>query len=107
LLLVSGHGAEIIEVGPNEELEVTVFTRSNVGAAFSLLHADHKKEVFIDHVEVKHGGPGTEDEKPTCVIINPNSHIKGPSKVKVKADSHGGRFTTFEYLIVFSFKTMK
>jgi hypothetical protein len=101
-LQCSGHGSETIDIKAGESLEVSVYTRSTAGATFSLTDAD-TKTVFIDDVAVKHTGTDDENEIPTSVVLN-KELIKGPVKLKVKADSQGSRFSTHNFLLVFSFK---
>lgn len=87
----------------DEQLEVSVYTRSTAGATFSLTDAD-TKAVIVHDVMVQHTGTGDENEIPTSVILN-KELIKGPVKVKVKADSQGSRFSTINFLLVFSYKS--
>lgn len=88
----------------NESLEVSVYTRSDAGATFSLTDANSKTH-FVDDVSVTHAGSGNaDDDIPTSVVLNKGSLIKGPAKLKVKADSQGSRFSTHNYLLVFCFK---
>ena len=104
MLYLRGHGSEVVEVAAGESLQVTVFTRSTAGATFSLLDADNSKKVIngIENILVKH--PGTDDptEKPTEKHLH-EQYIKGPIKVKVKSDSKAGRFSTQNFLLVFSY----
>jgi hypothetical protein len=86
-------------------LEVCVFTRSTAGAKFTLTNCGTKTH-YVDDVEVKHADED-ENGKPTTVILNPTTPIDGPVKVKVKADSHASRFSSHNYLVVFSFKPTK
>jgi hypothetical protein len=100
----SGHGSETVDVNAGELLEVSVYTRATAGALFSLTDANSKKQ-YTDDVSVQHQGDGVDDnELPTSVILNTGKLIQGPCKVKVKADSKGSRFSTHNYLLVFSFK---
>ena len=85
---------------------MSIYTRAATGATFSLLNAD-SKSTFVENVEVKHDGSNSDEEKPTIVILNPSNLIKGPLKLKVKADSKGSRFSSYEYLLVFAFKPAK
>lgn len=87
-----------------ERLEISVYTRSTAGAKFCLTDANAKNH-FVDNVTVVHQGTGEDNEKPTAIVLNePSALIQGPTKVKVKADSSGSRFSTHNYLLVFSFK---
>lgn len=88
----------------NESVEVSVYTRSTAGANFCLTDAN-SKNVFVDSIPVQHVGVGEdENEVPTCIVLNKGKLIKGPVKLKVKANSEGSRFSTHNYLLVFCFK---
>jgi hypothetical protein len=92
----------VAEFGAGEEVEVTVWTRSTSGAAFSVTHAEHKHGApYVENVQVKHFGSDDVTEPPTCVTLT-KEHIVGPCKIKVKADSHAGRFSTHNYMVVFN-----
>ena len=91
-----------MEIKAGEFVEVTVWTRSTMGAAFTVVDHNNKKTVYIDKVEVKHAGKGEETEMPTCVSLT-KERISGPKHIKVKADSHAGRFTCHNFLVVFTF----
>lgn len=103
MFYIRGYGSETIEVGAGESLEVQVFTRSTTAAVFTLLKEDGKTP-YGPSVEFKHTGSGGDDEMPSKTVINPDSAIVGPAKVKVKADSKGSRFSSIEFLVVFYFK---
>jgi len=103
MLYLRGHGSETIDVEAGELLEISVYTRCTAGATFCLTDAK-AKNVFVDGVDVQHIGTEDVNEKPTSKIINEKNLIRGPMKVKIKADSKGSRFSTFNYLLVFSFK---
>jgi hypothetical protein len=75
------------------------------GANFTLTDAEGTKAQLSSEVFVKHTGTDDENEIPTSMIIN-NELIKGPLKLKVKADSQGSRFSTHNFLLVFSFKVV-
>ena len=51
---------------------------------------------------MKHTGAGVETEMPTHARITSQDQIVGPANVKVKADSLGGRWTSYNFLIVFN-----
>ena len=87
-------------------VEVSIYTRAITGATFTLTNSDTKAG-YVENVEVKHIGSDSDEEKPTCVILNPSNAIKGPVKIKVKADSKGSRFSSYDYLIVSSFQPVK
>jgi len=104
MLYLRGHGSETLDVLAGEELEVSVYTRATAGATFCLTDA-HAKTHFVDGVNVTHKGTGDLDfEKPTLVILNQKNLIRGPLKLKIKADSKGSRFSTDNYLLVFCYK---
>jgi len=84
-------------VGPNENLDIEVYTRSTAGAKFTIME---DKTELCPSVEVKHTGTDDPTEKPTWRKIT-SSRIQGPRKVKVKADSNAGRFSRHNYLLVF------
>lgn len=90
------------EFGKGEEVEVTVWTRSTAGAVFSITHAEQKHGApYVENIEVRHGGTDDLTEPPTSVTLT-KEHIKGPCKIKVKADSHAGRFSTHNFMVVFN-----
>lgn len=93
----------MIDVLANESVQVSVFTRSLAGATFTLTDSEGTKTQLSGEVLVKHSGTDDENEIPTSTTIN-NEMIKGPMKLKVKADSLGSRFSTINFLLVFSFK---
>lgn len=83
-------------------MEVTVWTRSTAGAIFSVTHAEQKHGAhYVDNIEVKHAGSEDVTEVPTSVTLT-KEHIHGPCKIKVKADSLAGRFSTHNYMVVFN-----
>ena len=101
-IFYSGHGSVVAEIGQGEEMEVTVWTRSTTGAVFSVTHAEHKHgESYVDHVQVKHHGTDDVTEPPTSVTLT-QERIVGPAKIKVKADSNAGRFSTHNFMVVFN-----
>lgn len=98
----SGHGSVTAEIGKGEEVEVTVWTRSTSGAVFSIHDHEHKHgQVLVDNVEVKHHGTTDVTEPPTSVTLT-KTRIVGPTSIKVKADSHAGRFSTHNFMVVFN-----
>ena len=96
-----GSEAVAVEIPQGESLEVTVFTRSTSGAAFSILDPKSKKNI-LEGVEVKHNGT-SETEMPTSVILNKEMRIHGPRTCKVRVNGHGSRLSVHNYLVVFSF----
>jgi hypothetical protein len=98
----SGSGSVNYEIAAGEFVEIYVWTRSNSGAAFAVVDYNDKKKTLQDKVEVKHEGSDDVSEKPTCVKIT-KERIAGPVHIKVKADSHAGRFSCHNYLVVYHF----
>ena len=101
MLYVRGHGSEVVTVPAGFELLVTVHTRSTAGGNFSLHNADSKDTLHAP-VLVKHNGTDDPSERPTHVNLNEHNKISGPIKVKVKVDSNAGRFSTQNFLMVFT-----
>ena len=101
MLYVRGHGSEIVTVPAGFELLVTVYTRSMAGGNFSLHNAD-SKDTLHEAVLVKHNGTDDASERPTHAKLNEHNKIAGPLKVKVKVDSNAGRFSTQNFLVVFT-----
>ena len=79
-----------------------VWTRSTAGAAFSIVDHNDKKKTILPKVEVKHTGGEDENAHPTCCKVT-IERIAGPVHIKLKADSHAGRFSCHNYLAVFKF----
>lgn len=94
----SGHGSEVITVGAQESLEVTVFTRSDAGAKFSILDNDSKAELVHEVLVKHHDGENSTSQSITT------TPIAGPVELKIKVDSLASRFSTHNYLVVFIFK---
>jgi len=89
----------VVELNPNETMEVIVFTRSKTGATFSIVDADKKKGPFAEKVLVKHtGGDSLEDDLPTRATIIKD--LQGPCKFKIRAESLGSRFSSSEDFLV-------
>ena len=101
MLYVRGHGSEVVDVPTGYQLIVKVYTRSTAGGNFSLHNAD-SKDAILPAVLVKHAGTDDTTERPTHVTLNEEQPIVGPKKVKVKVDSNAGRFSTQNFLVVFS-----
>jgi hypothetical protein len=92
----------VCEVKAGETLEISVYTHSVPGAKFTLTDTDQKTPLMDGaHVEVKHTGTDDPLENPSMKKIT-SAPISGPIKVKVKADSNGSRFSTNNFLVVFS-----
>lgn len=102
MLYVRGHGSSTTDVSEGEELEIQIWTTSSPGAAFTITHPHSKNPPVVAPVDVKHNG----SERPSHQTIT-TTHIAGPTKIKVKADSHAGRFTTENFLVVYRFYNKK
>ena len=69
----------------------------------SVTDADNKSaKPFVEGVESKHGGTADLSEYPTSKTINEGSKIVGPVKLKVKLDSKASRWSTNNFLVVFT-----
>lgn len=100
--MTSGSASSKYDVGPGEELEVSIYTRSTSGAKFTLVDSNSKLAApWASDVEVVHSGSGDPEELPTHKTIN-TTYIRGPASVKVKAESIGSRWSTHNFLVVFS-----
>lgn len=96
----SGHNSVKTEVHEGEEVDVIVWTRCVSGAKFSITDQDKKMPSFVEGVEVKHTGGHEVADMPTETKLT-SKRVKGPAKIKVKADSHASRFTTEKFLVAF------
>lgn len=83
-------------------MEVFVYTRSTAGANFSI-HDNDKKIPLVENVMVKHTGTADVTETPTATKLT-TKPVEGPITIKVKADSGASRFSTQNYLVVFTVK---
>ena len=101
LPLRRGHGSVTYEVGAEEEIEISVYTRSQAGAKFTITDVAHSHAPWVENFEVKHSGPDDPDSQPTHMVIT-KEKISGPIHLKVKADSNAGRWSTHNYVIAFS-----
>lgn len=102
LLNNSGSGSSSMEIAAGEFVEVQVWTRSVPGAAFTIVDHNDKKKTIAAKVEVKHTGGEDEASHPTCTKIT-TERLAGPLHIKLKADSHAGRFTCINFLAVYKF----
>ena len=101
--LLSSSDSTSFNIYPGEELNVSVYTRSQTGAKVTVLDAINKTgTTWAANVPVKHNSPDTT-KLPTNVSIT-KTNIKGPATVKVKLESMGSRFvaSASNYLVVFS-----
>ena len=88
---------------PGEELEVSVYTRSTSGAKFTISDATNKSAApWASDVAVKHAGSGEDPEEIPTHKTATTTKIKGPVSVKVKAEAIGSRWSTSNFLVVFS-----
>ena len=79
-----------------------MYTRETSGAKFTVVDANSKTATpWISDVDVKHTGSDDPEAIPSHVIVT-KTNIKGPASVKVKAESIGSRWTTQNFLVVFS-----
>src|SRR6056300_608136 len=99
-LLFSGSGSSTFEIAEGEELEIYIYTRAKAGAKFSVVDAKTKAEI-VPNVEIKHTGGETDKDMPTHKILT-ETKLAGPLSIKVKADSNAGRFTTNNFLAVYT-----
>ena len=100
MLYLRGHGSETVDVPSGISTRVTIITRSTSGAQFTMTDSDSKELLTKTGVDVVHP---ENAEKPTHHVLNPDQNIKGPIKLKVKADSKGSRFSTHNFLIACAF----
>lgn len=100
VIYVRGSGSATFEIAEGEELEVYIYTRAKVGAKFSIVDAKTKAEI-VPNIEVKHTGGETDKDMPTHKLLT-EAKLAGPVSIKVKADSNAGRFTTNNFLAVFT-----
>jgi len=92
------HLSHVLEVKEGEEIDLMIFTRGTVGANFEVY--DENKVQIIKEVEVIHKGTkGSDTENPTMVKLTA-SRLSGPSTLKVKATSKGGRLHTENFFLV-------
>jgi hypothetical protein len=90
-----------VDIAEGETLDIDVWTRSTVGAHFSVTDANTKHEI-CPATEVRHTGTDDVTEIPTSGKVTKASRIVGPRKVKIKADSNAGRFSRHNFLLVLS-----
>lgn len=102
MLYLRGSGSTSLEIAAGEFVEIEVWTRSTAGGGFTVVDNNDKKKVYMDKVEVKHQGDGSESERPTCITMT-KERIAGPKHIKLKAESNAGRFSCHNYLVVFKF----
>lgn len=98
MLYLRGHGSDSFEVGPGDSVEISVYTRSTSGATFSIVDAD-SKQPYVEGIKVV---SPSEDEK--SVVLLTEKAITGPAKLKIKGDSLGSRFSSHNFMLVFTTK---
>ena len=101
LLTTSGHHSCTYDIAAGEELEISIYTRSTAGAKFTVVDSQHAKAPWVENFQVVHSGTDDMNETPSHMVIT-KEHIVGPANVKVKADSNAGRWSTHNFLIVFT-----
>jgi len=104
VLYLRGSGSVSYDVYPDEELEVSIHTRSTVGAKWTVHDAKNKNGTkWANEITVKHNSDNLE-LPPTEVVLTHGRRIKGPASVAVKGDSLGSRFSTrtANFLVVMS-----
>lgn len=89
------------EIAEDEEVEVSIYTRSPDGGKFTITDVNHSHAPWVESFEVKHTGSAEADAKPTHTIVT-KEKISGPQSIKIKADSNAGRWSTLNFLVVFS-----
>mmetsp|Transcript_10782 Transcript_10782/g.16960 ORF Transcript_10782/g.16960 Transcript_10782/m.16960 type:complete len:452 (-) Transcript_10782:155-1510(-) len=100
VMYLRGHGSVTYEVAEGDEVAIEVYTKSTSGAKFTVCDAYHKAPDWVTAFEVKHKGDDDATTIPTKETIT-QQKIKGPASIKVKADSNGGRWTTYNFLVAF------
>lgn len=101
VMYVRGSGSIKTEIAAGESVEISVWTRSTAGAKFTLCDSDKKGPDWAAGVLAQHKGTSDMKEAPTETKIT-TKKIEGPAKIKVKADSNAGRFTTNNFLVSFA-----
>mmetsp|Transcript_11201 Transcript_11201/g.16380 ORF Transcript_11201/g.16380 Transcript_11201/m.16380 type:complete len:470 (-) Transcript_11201:251-1660(-) len=98
LLHVRTNASIQVDLNANEKMRVEVYSKSVSGAKFSI--NDASKKTLVKDVVVKHNGKVDDpNETPTCVAVTTDD-VKGPGKLKIRADSLSGRFQSNNYLVV-------
>ena len=101
MIYCSGHGSCTFDITANEELEISIYTRSTSGAKFTVVDTLQGKAPCVENALVKHAGTESVEEIPTFMTIT-EEKIIGPASVKLKADSIAGRWSTHNFLVVFT-----
>jgi len=95
----SGSGSATFEIAAGEELSVSIYTRSKAGSKFSIIESKSKKEI-VPKIEIKNDG-NADSDMPIHKTLT-ETKLDGPIRIKVKAESMAGRFTTHNFLACFS-----
>lgn len=99
----SGHSSHVVEVGLDESVTITVYTRSTVGAVFAL-HDNKQKTLLKDGILALDRSEKEDEPVESRMTVLTENPIEGPASIKIKADSKAGRFSTQNYFLVFAFK---
>jgi hypothetical protein len=103
LQIQSGHNSQTLDVGADESVTITVYTRSTSGAVFTL-HDNKQKTMIQDGVVAIDRSEKEDDPVDTRMTVLTEKPIAGPASLKIKVDSKAGRFTTQNYFLVFAYK---
>lgn len=93
-----GSASATMEITEGESLEIIIWTRSTVGAKFSIVDQDKNLPNWVTDMEVKHTGGSEPSDKPSEITLT-KARIVGSAKIKVKASSNAGRFTSNNFLV--------
>eukprot|EP00814_Leptocylindrus_danicus_P010949 CAMPEP_0116021984 /NCGR_PEP_ID=MMETSP0321-20121206/10717_1 /TAXON_ID=163516 /ORGANISM="Leptocylindrus danicus var. danicus, Strain B650" /LENGTH=436 /DNA_ID=CAMNT_0003492969 /DNA_START=137 /DNA_END=1447 /DNA_ORIENTATION=+ len=90
-----------ITLGANERMEVSIFTKSEIGASFKVTN-DAKVAIAsgeaVHKTQAKAGTEEFEKELPTNIQLD-SSGLVGPGSFKIRADSKGSRMYSSNYLM--------
>jgi len=90
-----------ITLGANERMEVSIFTKSEIGASFKVTNDAKVAIASGEAVHKTQAKAGTEEfdrELPTNIQLD-SSGLVGPGSFKIRADSNGSRMYSSNYLI--------
>jgi len=97
-----GHGSCSHKIGADEQVSITVYTKASAAAKMTVVDGSNKgAPPFVNNFIVKHDGGSTAADRPTSTEIT-TERINGPVNLKVKADTMGSRWTTFNFLVVYN-----
>eukprot|EP00980_Cylindrotheca_fusiformis_P000782 scaffold184_cov125-Cylindrotheca_fusiformis.AAC.17 len=102
VMYLRGHSSVSHQISSDEEVEITIYTRSKSGAKFTVSDAANKNQApWVTDFEFMHtGGDGVQD-LPSHTSIT-KEKIPGPATIKVKGDSKSGRFSSSNFTTIFS-----